>query len=131
MIAKPAAWRFALAPPPEPAANGGRTEHAHRISTGLPRDVDGVAVRAVDGAARGRWDRDAVHEHGVAELNLIVPVTTLRCEIVLGDERYTIDGPASIVVPPGLAHSVNVKAGTGFFVTVALGARPVSRIVDA
>jgi hypothetical protein len=120
VIAEPAAWRFALAPPPEPTDDGGRTEHAHLISTGLPRALDGVDVRSVDGAARGRWDRCELHEHDVPELNLVLPITTVRCEIVLGDERYDVDGPLSILVPAGLSHSVNVKSGTGFCVTVAL-----------
>jgi hypothetical protein len=42
---------------------------------------------------------------------------------VLADERYEVEGPASFLVPAGLPHSVNVTSGTGFFVSVALGAR--------
>ena len=123
MIAKPAAWRLAPAPPAGPIADDGPTEHAHLIAAGLPREVDGIDVQAVDGAARGRWDRSAVHEHGAPELNLVLPITPLRCEVVLGDERYDVEGAASILVPAGLPHSVNVTSGTGFFVSVALGER--------
>jgi hypothetical protein len=123
MIAKPAAWRLAPAPPPAAIGDDGPAEHAHLISAGPPRDADGVDVRVVEGTARGRWDRSRVHEHDVAELNLVVPITTLRCEVVLGDERYDVEGPASIVVPAGLPHSLNVTAGHGFFVSVALGDR--------
>jgi hypothetical protein len=120
VIAKPAAWRLAPAPPLGPSADDGPSEHAHLIAAGLPREVDGIEVRAVEGTARGRWDRSPVHEHDVAELNLVLPITTLRCEVVLGDERYDVEGSASIVVPAGLAHSINVTAGTGFVVSVAL-----------
>jgi hypothetical protein len=42
---------------------------------------------------------------------------------VLGDERYDVEGPASIVVPAGLPHSLNVTSGRGFFVSVPLGHR--------
>ncbi len=123
-IAKPAAWRLELAPPPAdrtpPAEAPREDEHAHLISHGLPQGLENVALGSVDGTARDRRDHCELHEHGVPELNVIVPITALSCEVVLGGERYDLEGPASIFVPAGLAHSVNVKAGTGFFVTIAL-----------
>jgi hypothetical protein len=121
MIAEPAAWRRSLARAPEP--DTGSAEHAHLISRGLPRGLDDVTVRALDAAARGRWDRAERHEHDVPELNAILPVTALTCEIVLGDERYDVEGTASLVVPAGLPHSIEVKAGSGFLVSVALEPR--------
>jgi hypothetical protein len=121
-IAKPAAWRLALAPPPEPATDDAR-QHAHLISAGVSSlsGREDVAVAMLDGAARGRWERAEVHEHDAPELNVILPTTTLTCEVVLGDERHEVEGPASIVVPAGLRHSIAVRAGTGFLVSVALG----------
>jgi hypothetical protein len=120
-IAKPAAWRLALAPPPEPAADEAR-QHGHLISAGASSlsGLQDVAVQALDGAARGRWERAEVHEHDVAELNIFLPTTTLTCEVVLGDERHEVEGPASIVVPAGLRHAIAVRAGTGFLVSVAV-----------
>jgi hypothetical protein len=126
-IAKPAAWRLTSQPaptvedrphrePPRP-----RRAHAHLISTGPPRGLEDAAIHAVDGIARDREDRCEVHEHAAAELNMILPVTALTCEVVLGDERYEVEGPASVFVPAGLAHAINVTAGTGYFVSVALG----------
>jgi hypothetical protein len=122
VIAQPAAWRSALAPRSETVADR-PAEHAHLISVGLPRGLDDVNVRTLDAAARGRWDRAEVHRHDVPELNVILPGTSLTCEIVLGDERYEVQGAVSFVVPAGLAHSVNVKAGSGYFVSVALERR--------
>lgn len=120
-IAKPAAWRLALAPPPEPATENER-QHAHLISAGASSlsGLEDVAVQALDGATRGRWERAELHEHDAPELNIILPTTTLTCEVVLGDERHEVVGPASIVVPAGLRHSIAVRAGTGFLVSVAL-----------
>jgi hypothetical protein len=69
-IAKPAAWRLALAPP-EPAPRVTR-DHERLITAGVP---DGL------------------------------------------------EGAASIVVPAALRHSINVTAGAGFLVTVALSSR--------
>jgi hypothetical protein len=123
VIAEPAAWRRSLARVPEPDAGPEPGEHAHLISAGLPRGLDDVFVREVDAEARGRWDRAEVHEHDAPELHVILPVTALTCEIVLGDERYDVEGATSFVVPAGLAHSVSVKAGSGFVVSVALGSR--------
>jgi hypothetical protein len=121
MIAEPAAWRRSLARPPEP--DTGRAEHAHLISRGLPRDLDDATVRAIDAAARLRWDRAERHEHDAPELNVILPVSALTCEVVLGDERYNVEGAASVVVPAGLPHSIEAKAGNGFLVSVALAPR--------
>jgi hypothetical protein len=121
MIAEPAAWRRSLARVPEPES--ARAEHAHLISRGLPRGVDDVSVRALDASTRRRWDRAERHEHDVPELNVILPVTALTCEIVLGDERYDVEGSTSLVVPPGLPHSIEVKAGSGFLLSVALEPR--------
>jgi hypothetical protein len=58
-----------------------------------------------------------------SELNILLPTTSLVCEVLLGDERHEVQGPASIVVPAGLRHSIAVKAGTGFLVSVSLDAR--------
>jgi hypothetical protein len=123
VIAEPAAWRRSLARVPEPDAGPDPGDHAHLISAGLPRGLDDVVVRALDAEARGRWDRSDVHEHDAPELHVILPVTALTCEVVLGDERYDVEGAASFVVPAGLPHSVDVKAGSGFVVSVALGSR--------
>jgi hypothetical protein len=121
-IAKPAAWRLAAAPAPAPAPEPRpRRAHAHLISTGPPRGLEDAAIHAVDGVARGLEDRCEVHEHAAPELNMILPITALTCEVVLGDERYEVEGPASVFVPAGLAHAINVTAGTGYFVSVALG----------
>jgi hypothetical protein len=117
VIAKPAAWRLADAPPPEPAQD---REHADLIVSGLPHGLDGVGLEAVGGATRGRWERAEVHVHDLAELNVVLPVTAMTCEVVLGDERYEVEGTASIVVPPGLPHAVTVTSGSGYMLTVAL-----------
>lgn len=121
MIAEPAAWRRSLARSPEP--DTGQAEHAHLISRGLPRDLDDVTVRALDADARLRWDPAERHEHEAPELNVIVPGSALACEIVLGDERYDIEGAASLVVPAGLPHSIEAKTGSGVLLSVALGPR--------
>ena len=125
-IAKPAAWRSSVAPPCEPAPIARRREHEHLISAGVASlsGLEDVAVAPLNGdTARGRWERPAIHQHDAPELNILLPTTSLVCEVMLGDERHEVDGPASIVVPAGLRHSIAVKAGTGFLVSVSLDAR--------
>ena len=80
-----------------------------------------VAVHRVDAVADAERDYCDVHEHTVPELNLILPITDLIYDIVLGDDRYEVHGPASVFIPAGLSHSANVRAGTGFFVAIVLG----------
>jgi hypothetical protein len=80
-----------------------------------------VAVHQV--SARGNQPHEycRLHTHTVPELNLILPVGRLSYELVLGDERYDVDGPASVFIPAGLPHSANVKSGTGFYVAIVFG----------
>ena len=63
--------------------------------------------------------RHATQQHSFPELILVLPAGQLVCEVVLGDEAYVVDGPASVFVPSGLAHAVNAKAGAGFYVEMA------------
>lgn len=85
-----------------------------------------IAVHRVDAVQEASRRYCDVHEHVVAELNLILPVTELTYDIVLGDERYEVDGPASIFIPAGLRHAANVRAGSGFFVAIVLGVQDYS-----
>jgi hypothetical protein len=121
--------------------------HSHLIAPGVPSDLrdlpfhdDGpltrwlmsgaelhresqthVAVHFMSDVQRLSRAYCDVHEHTVPELNLILPVTELTYEIVLGDERYDVSGPSSVYIPAGTPHSANVKAGTGFFVASVFG----------
>ncbi|VVB54127.1 Uncharacterised protein [uncultured archaeon] len=44
----------------------------------------------------------------------------LKAEVVLGDETYVIDSPASIFVPKRLNHSVKLIGGSGLFINTVL-----------
>jgi hypothetical protein len=150
-IGRRARWRGAARPAPEArrVPHAIRPDHSHLIAPGLPLPADvgddmpllswllagvgvhpesgaQVAVHRVGGAARESRAYNDVHQHAVAELNLILPITKLTYEIVLGDRHYDVDGPASVFVPPGLPHSANVKAGTGFLVEILLGGEDYS-----
>ena len=80
-----------------------------------------VAVHRVDGVRDADRDYCDVHVHTVAELNLFLPITELVYDVVLGEETYEVEGPASVFIPAGLPHSANVRSGTGFFVAIVLG----------
>lgn len=80
-----------------------------------------VAVHRMDAVREASRDYCDVHVHTVAELNLFLPVTELTYDVVLGEEAYEIEGPASVFIPAGLPHSANVRSGTGFFVAIILG----------
>jgi hypothetical protein len=80
-----------------------------------------IAVHRMDVVTPESRSYAQLHQHAVPEINLILPVTDLTYEVVLGEQRFEVDGPASIFVPAGLPHCANVKSGTGFFVTIVLG----------
>ena len=63
--------------------------------------------------------RRSTQQHAFAELLLILPADQLVCEVVLGDELYVVDGPATVFVPAGLAHAVNAKSGAGLYVELS------------
>jgi hypothetical protein len=91
-----------------------------------PESLTHVAVHRVSDVQPESRAYCDVHQHTVAELNLILPITSLTYEIVLDDERYEVEGPASVYIPPAVPHSANVKAGTGFFVAILLGVQDYS-----
>jgi hypothetical protein len=78
-----------------------------------------VAVHAIQ-AVSPALDRQYCepHVHNCPELNLLVSFERLVFRITLGEEVYLCHAPASIFIPPGVAHSANVVEGTGFFIVV-------------
>lgn len=129
-LAEPAAWRLALAPPATPAAE---RRHADLIVPGRLPGLEDAAGRpprwvmthhetqrpvTVHRIEAGQTRR-STQQHAYAELLLILPADQLVCEVVLGDELYVVDGPATIFVPAGLAHAVNAKSGAGLYVELS------------
>lgn len=57
------------------------------------------------------------HEHTYPELNIIIG-KDLCYDITLGDEHYELTGNYSIWIPAGVAHSANVRSGSGYFVAM-------------
>jgi hypothetical protein len=89
-----------------------------------------VAVHQVSARGRDVAEYCRPHSHTVPELNLILPVGRLVYDLLLGDERYEVDGPASVFIPAGLTHSANVHHGTGFFVAVLFGVQDYAKAFE-
>ncbi len=58
------------------------------------------------------------HAHNCDEWNLILSFDHLLFRIMLEDEVYEVEAPASIYIPKGLVHSANVIEGQGFYIAI-------------
>jgi hypothetical protein len=58
-----------------------------------------------------------VHVHEVSQA-YIFPEPGLRFEVILGDETYTAESPATVFIPPGLKHNLKILEGEGIEVCI-------------
>ena len=56
------------------------------------------------------------HQHTVSSFYGLVGDLTV--EVLLGDEKREVTGPASIFIPPGMSHSIRPLRGKGFMVII-------------
>jgi len=73
----------------------------HEIKNRLPREVRKYSIP---------------HAHNCNEWNLILSFDYLLFEIMLDNEIYQVQSPASIYIPPSLVHYANVIEGQGFYI---------------
>lgn len=62
-------------------------------------------------------DYVAVHTHDVSQA-YVFPTEGLKFEVILGDEKYTVDSPATVFIPPGLKHNLKMLEGKGIEVCI-------------
>ncbi len=84
----------------------------------VPEANHHIAVHEIRNAAAEDRSYCEPHRHTCAEMNLLLSWEHLSFRITLGDEVYTVKAPATIYIPPGLAHSANVIAGSGFYIAI-------------
>jgi hypothetical protein len=58
----------------------------------------------------------APHQHEVSSFYGLVGDLTV--EVLLGDEKREVTGPASIFIPPGLKHSIRPLRGKGYMIII-------------
>jgi len=58
-----------------------------------------------------------VHVHDVSQA-YVFPEAGLRFEVILGEETYQADSPATVFIPPGLRHNLKILAGKGIEVCI-------------
>ncbi|HZI12471.1 MAG TPA: hypothetical protein VE153_18960 [Myxococcus sp.] len=84
----------------------------------LPQANQHIAVHEIRGASWAHRGCCAPHQHEVAEANLLLSWERLVFSILLGEETYAVEAPATIYIPPRLLHSANVLEGSGFFIAM-------------
>jgi hypothetical protein len=98
--------------------------------TVLPETKRHIAVHEIRNAAWEDRDYCAPHWHECPEVNLLLSWEQLAFRIVLGDEIYTVEAPATIYIRPRLIHSANVIGGTGFFIAIVENSEYTSTFAD-
>jgi mannose-6-phosphate isomerase-like protein (cupin superfamily) len=58
-----------------------------------------------------------MHTHDVSQA-YVFPTEGLTFEVTLGDEKYTVESPAYIFIPPGLVHNLKMLKGEGLEVCI-------------
>ena len=58
-----------------------------------------------------------VHTHDVSQA-YVFPTEGLKFEVILGDEKYTVDSPATVFIPAGLKHNLKMLEGKGIEVCI-------------
>jgi len=58
-----------------------------------------------------------VHTHDVSQA-YVFPEPGLTFEVILGEETYTADSPATVFIPPGLKHNLKILKGKGIEVCI-------------
>ena len=58
----------------------------------------------------------SLHSHDVNQLYCLLD--DFKLEVTLGNDKHTVQGPASILVPAGTKHAIRFAGGTGYLVNV-------------
>jgi len=58
-----------------------------------------------------------IHAHEVSQA-YVFPLPGITFEVTLGDEKYTVDSPATVFIPPRLKHTVKIVKGSGIEVSI-------------
>jgi len=58
-----------------------------------------------------------IHAHEVSQA-YVFPLPGITFEVTLGDEKYTVDSPATVFIPPRLRHTVRIVKGSGIEVSI-------------
>ncbi len=98
-----------------------RAPVARRLMAGasvLPEAKQHIAIHEIRNVASEDRSYCEPHQHACGEVNLLLSWERLVFRILLGDELYTVEAPATIYIRPGLLHSANVIEGTGFYIAI-------------
>lgn len=91
-----------------------------------------VAVREINNAENLPSHVD-LHRHNCESLFLFIGnkknLEGLTCEVVLEEEKYLVDSPASVFIPVGITHTYRIVNGGGYFINIILSGKYNDSIV--
>jgi len=71
-----------------------------------------------------------VHAHEVSQA-YVFPLPGITFEVTLGDEKYTVDSPATVFIPPRLKHTVRIVNGSGIEVSIVRNEKYEESLTEA
>jgi 2-isopropylmalate synthase len=81
-------------------------------------------IRKIYGVTENMPGHVDVHRHHVDSLFIFLSCSGsldgLTVEVILGDEKFKIESPASVFIPSGVRHSYRVISGEGLFINTVL-----------
>ena len=97
------------------AQAGGRVDR-FMGSTLVPEADMTLLVREVREVPDSPESISEAHSHDVSEIYAYLGELTV--EVYLDDEKHVVEAPATIFVPPGVAHRMRVVKGSGYAVVI-------------
>lgn len=87
----------------------------------IPESNIHVAVHFVDATNKKIKKYSTLHKHNVNEVNVILSQDSkVLYEIQLENEIYKVSSPATIFIPKGVRHRMDIISGKGIFVCLIL-----------
>lgn len=96
----------------------GTFPHLKKITPGSNYHIAAHIINKLPGKIPEYCD---AHAHNCDEINLILSENgKLVYDVILDDEKYVVSSPATIYIPKGVRHKVQVKSGHGIFIAIVM-----------
>ena len=82
-----------------------------------------IAIHQFSNAETALRDYCDLHVHEYDEYDVFHTTSALRVAVRLGDETVQVDAPATVFVPAGTPHALNVVSGSGFMIAFLMDGR--------
>ncbi len=82
-----------------------------------------IAIHQFSSVETAPRDYCDLHVHEYDEIDVFHTTSALRVAVRLGDDTHQVDAPATVFVPAGTPHALNVTSGSGFMIAFLMDGR--------